>query len=63
MAVLKKLCMLVASLMVALASWGSSFETWQEMYDPQNAWVGIGIIGGVLVAWLGQSPIKPKQQQ
>jgi hypothetical protein len=50
---------LIASLLVALSGWGISFESWAETTRVSNVFALFGIVGGVLLAWLGTSPLKP----
>lgn len=53
---------LIASLLVAIASWGSGFNNWAELKAIGNIFSLVGVIGGVVLAWLGQSPIKPSSK-
>lgn len=55
---IKSIIVLVASVMVAVVPWGSSLESWDAAAQTANIFPLIGIVGGVLLAWLGQSPIK-----
>ena len=52
---------LVASLLIAIGSWGSGFSNWQQLREVPNVFSLLGVIGSVVLAWLGRSPIKPKQ--
>jgi hypothetical protein len=52
---------LAASLPIALASWGSGFDNWQQLKEIANVFSLLGVVGGVFLAWLGKSPIKPKR--
>jgi|WetSurMetagenome_2_1015567.scaffolds.fasta_scaffold159704_3 hypothetical protein len=52
---------LIASLLVSLVPWFNALSTWGAMFTPVNVGAFFGIVGGVLLAWLGASPIKPKQ--
>ena len=56
----KHVLVLVASIMVAVVPWGSSLETWEDAVVVANIFPLLGIVGGVLLAWLGQSPIRKK---
>ena len=51
---------LAASLLIALASWGSGFDNWEQLKEIANVFSLLGVVGGVFLAWLGKSPIKPK---
>ena len=55
---LKHFLVLVASIMVAVVPWGSSLNSWGDAVTVANIFPLLGIVGGVLLAWLGQSPIK-----
>jgi hypothetical protein len=48
---------LVASLLVALGSWGATFSSWAEVVRVSNVFGLLGIIGGVVLAWFGTSPL------
>lgn len=50
---------LIASLLVAVGSWGATFQHWGEAFQVSNFFGLLGILGGITLAWLGQSPIKP----
>lgn len=54
----KSKTILIASLLVALGSWGTTFSTWAEVTRVSNVFGLIGIVGGVVLAWLGTSPLK-----
>lgn len=56
----KSILGLLASEAVALVAWGSSLPNWDAALLTENFFPGLGIFGGVLLAWLGQSPIKYK---
>lgn len=45
--------------MIAIGPWTLALETWDDALLPQSVGVLAGIIGGVVIAWLGASPIKP----
>ena len=51
---------LIASLLVGLGPWIQSADTWGSLFSTSNLGPGIGIVGGVLLAWVGRSPQKPK---
>ena len=54
----KNFLVLIASIMVAVVPWGSTLETWGDAITVANIFPLLGIVGGVLLAWLGQSPLK-----
>jgi len=51
---------LLASLAVALVPWFNALSTWGAALTTVNVGAFLGIVGGVLLAWLGKSPIPPK---
>lgn len=53
---------LIASLLVALTPWFTLLDTWTAATTPGNIGALLGIIGGVILAWLGASPIKTGTQ-
>jgi hypothetical protein len=53
----KGFLILFASWLVAIVPWGSSLSTWQDAITTGNLFPFLGITGGVILAWLGQSPI------
>lgn len=53
-----KALVLIASLLVALGGWGATFTSWAEVCRVNNVFGLVGIIGGVLLAWLGASPLQ-----
>jgi hypothetical protein len=53
---------LIASLLVALVPWFNALATWGAISTPVNVGAVLGIVGGVLLAWLGASPIPPKSK-
>mgnify|MGYP001586753893 CR=1 FL=1 len=54
----KSKLILCASLLVAVGSWGAHFNSWIEIFQPSTLFGLIGTVGGVVLAWLGDSPIK-----
>lgn len=48
---------LVASLMIAVGSWGANHDNWSDLTQVSHVFELVGIIGAVLLAWLGKSPI------
>lgn len=50
---------LVCSLMIGIGPWTLAFDKWEEALLPQNVGALAGIVGGIVLAWLGASPIKP----
>ena len=61
MKVLRSIVWLLCSTILALAPWSQSLPTTDAMFVHPNYWVGLCIIAGVLLAFIGQSPIKPKK--
>jgi hypothetical protein len=55
---IKNVLVLVASIMVAVVPWGSALPSWEDAVSVEQTFPLLGIVGGVLLAWLGQSPIK-----
>jgi hypothetical protein len=55
----RKLAVLLGSLMVAAAPWGMSLESLGAALEAPNLFALVGIVGGVLLAWLGDSPVRP----
>ena len=55
------MAVLAASLLIAVGSWGSGFSNWQQLREISNVFSLLGVVGSVVLAWLGKSPIKPKQ--
>jgi hypothetical protein len=54
----KKVLLLFAAMAVAVVPWGSSLPSWQDALITTNFFPLVGILGGVLMSWLGQSPLK-----
>lgn len=48
---------LIGSLLIALSSWGSGFTSWKEAFQVGHVFNLLGIVGSVVLAWLGRSPI------
>lgn len=61
MAKVKKIALLICSLVIALAPWAKVQPSWDALLQPQNLFVGLPIIAAIVIAWLGQSPITPKK--
>jgi hypothetical protein len=57
---LKKIALFVGSLFVALVPYGENLDSWEQLKEVNEVFAFLGIIGAVLLAWLGQSPLKPK---
>jgi uncharacterized membrane protein len=57
---LKSISWLIGSLLIAVSSWFYGLDSWQSI-TPQSFSGLAGAIGGILIAWVGQSPIKPKK--
>lgn len=53
---------LMASLLIALGGWGATFNTWAEATRVGNVFGLLGIVGGVLLAWVGKSPIGQQEK-
>lgn len=51
--------LLVASLVMALGGWMMTLKTWDAALLPLAMGGLLFNLGGVVVAWLGKSPIKP----
>lgn len=51
--------LLVASLAVGLGGWMITLANWSACTSPVNVGGLIMILGGIVAAWLGKSPIKP----
>lgn len=56
----RKMALLICSLIIAMAPWVAALPSWGAMFTPQNIAIGLPIAAGVVIAWLGTSPIKPK---
>ncbi len=52
----KPTIVLIASLLASLGGWGASFTSWAQVAQPSNLFALVGIIAGVLLAWVGTSP-------
>lgn len=52
---------LVGSLLVALGGWGVAFQEWSDMCRLSSVFSLAGVVGGVLLAWIGKSPLRPKE--
>ena len=55
------IAVLLASLLIAVGSWGSGFGNWQQLREVSNVFSLLGVVGSVVLAWLGKSPIRPKR--
>ncbi len=53
---------LIASLMLAVGGWLAALASWHDLAQPGTIAALLSTIGGVILAWLGRSPIAPKQQ-
>lgn len=57
----KNFVSLAAALLVALAGWAASLQepiqNWASLVEPKYAFALAGILGGVLLAWIGDSPL------
>jgi len=51
---------LVFSIIIALAPWGNSLSSWGDLIQIKVVFAALGIVAGVVLAWLGQSPLPPK---
>ena len=54
--------LLFASLIAGLGGWMITLANWNEAFLPVSLGGLLVIEGGVVCAWLGQSPIKPTQK-
>lgn len=52
----KRLISLVASLLVAFGPALLVHETWSDFLEPRGVGEALGVLGGVLLAWLSKSP-------
>jgi hypothetical protein len=57
---LKRTGLLVAALMVALVPYFEHLKDsgYSDMFSPEHMALLLPIVGGVLLSWLGQSPIQ-----
>ncbi len=55
------IAVLLASILIAIGSWGSGFNNWDQLKEISNVFSLLGVIGSVVIAWRGKSPIKPQQ--
>jgi hypothetical protein len=53
---------LIASLMLSIGGWLGALGSWHDLVQPGTIAALLSTIGGVILAWLGRSPITPKQQ-
>ena len=60
MKLLKQFAILAGSLFIALGSTLSVASDWNEFTTPQGVASLVGVTGSVLLAWLGESPRKPR---
>jgi hypothetical protein len=51
---------LIASLMLAVGGWMAALGSWHDLAQPGTIAALLSTIGGVILAWLGRSPITPK---
>lgn len=51
---------LIASIAIAFGGWAVNAASWAELLAVGMLPTFIAQIGSVLVAWLGESPLKPK---
>jgi hypothetical protein len=52
---------LIASLMLAIGGWLAALGSWHDLEQPGTIAALLSTIGGVILAWLGRSPIMSKQ--
>ena len=57
---MRKVLGLLGALLVAIGPWGASLGSLSEILHPANLFPLAGIVGGVIVAWVGQSPLRSK---
>ena len=49
----------LGALLVAIGPWGfENVGVWSDLIMPGKMFSLLGIVGGVILAWLGQSPVK-----
>ena len=58
----KKFGVLAASLAVALVPYINSLESWPDAVTPVAIGALLGIVGGVVLAWYGESPNTPSAE-
>jgi hypothetical protein len=52
---------LIASLLLAVGGWLAALGSWHDLMQPGIIAALLSTIGGVILAWLGRSPINSKQ--
>jgi len=52
---------LIASLMLAAGGWLAALASWHDLAQPGTIAALLSTVGGVILAWLGRSPITPKK--
>lgn len=57
----RQVVLLIGSLLVALVPWLMSLNAWCDAVNPGSVGILAGIIGGVLLAWIGESPLPPRK--
>ncbi len=55
-----KMVVLAGSLMLAVGGWMAALPSWGDLWHPGTLAALLSTVGGVILAWLGQSPIRPK---
>lgn len=56
----KSIALLVVSVLMGVGGWCVTLDSWGVAFTPQNLAGLLTGVGGVIVAWLNDSPIKPK---
>ena len=51
---------LLASLLVAIGGWGIGLADWADLLKVSNFFSLLAVVGGVVLAWLGASPLAKK---
>ena len=55
-----KIVILAGSLMLTVGGWMAALGSWADLLQPGTIAALLSTVGGVVMAWLGQSPIRPK---
>lgn len=53
----------LAALLIAVGPWMEALETWEQVFNPENIGPLLGIVGGVVWAWLTKTPYKSKGEK
>jgi hypothetical protein len=60
---LKSYLYLLAAIFIAFGGWAASAQTWSQLLSIGMLPIFIGSLGSIIVAWLGQSPVKANNGQ